>query len=105
MSSYFDETHFEYDKLLSEAREDKAEELARKVWNRYKKYLKYIKSHAYKKDLLKLNPLLTQFGKILCGDFWKLHSFAHDVARAGIRLRGGMRALDNPYWPDHYDIP
>lgn len=105
MSSYFDKVEGDYYKFIAGNKLLELGNLKKRVWARYRGYLKYIELHAFKKDLPKLKSLLKQFEEIPYGDITALHDFAHDVARAGIRLRGGMRALDNPYWLDHYDIP
>lgn len=105
MSSYFDKVEGDYYKFQEEDRQLEKARLVHLVWLRYQKYLKYIKLHALKRELPKLKPLLERFKKIPYGDITTLHNFAHDVARAGIRLRGNMRASDNPYWPGHGNIP
>lgn len=73
------------------------------VFTQYRAYLRDLQEDVIEADEQKLSDLMTEMHKI--HDRYKgnpvmlvetLHDLAHDVGRAGIRLKGGGRAGDNP---------
>jgi len=78
------------------------------VRDQYRWYLHECNQECLAKDLERLNQLVFKFEAIkdkeLCqkDPAWELqemHTFAHELASAGIRLRGNRRATDNPPIP------
>jgi len=78
------------------------------VRDQYRWYLRKLNEECLAKDLRRLNELIDRFEKIkdkeLCKSdpYWEIqemHTFAHELAMANIRLRGGRRATDNPPIP------
>lgn len=99
MSSYFDR--------MSRCVGD-SHEFVSLVRDQYRWYLRKLSEECLTKDLGKLNNLIYQFEAIKDKDFcqkdpaWEIqemHSFAHELATAQIRLRGGRVATDNPPIP------
>jgi len=83
-------------------------EVAALVRDQYRWYLHKLNRECWVRDLYKLNQLMIKFDKIkdkeLCKDdpyfeIQEMHSFAHELAMANIRLSGGRRATDNPPIP------
>uniref|UniRef100_A0A6M3LUM7 Uncharacterized protein n=1 Tax=viral metagenome TaxID=1070528 RepID=A0A6M3LUM7_9ZZZZ len=78
------------------------------VRDQYRWYLRNLNQEVLVKDLDKLNQLIYKFEAIKDKEFcqrepaWEIqemHTFAHELGGAGIRLRGGRRAGDNPPIP------
>ncbi len=121
MSSYFDAAQALFQKLVAEGRELAAEDVVVMAYDRYKCYLEYVRARSLKSYIETIDMLQGVFQGMMHQkiaqlhdpkkDFvsvgtWAisdLHSFAHEVGRSTIRLRGGLLALDNPYWSDMED--
>lgn len=74
------------------------------VRRQYKWYLGKLMREVLAKDRDKLFQLMRKFDAIEeekdpSREIQEIHTFAHDLARAGIKLRGGRRAMDNPPIP------
>ncbi len=113
MSSYFDTAGNMFQAAYDAGNIQHAEDIMLLAIQRYRNYLKWLQAHVLKvhretvdtfqkllehniagkvKDIPRLDPILGQF---LISD---LHELAHNVGRAGMRLRGGKFVLDNPYY-------
>ena len=99
MSSYFD-------RMARCARDPR--EVVALVRNQYKWYLTKLNREVLNQDLDKLNLLIAEFDRIKeeplaqqdpVWEIQEMHSFAHKLAMANIRLRGGRKATDNPPIP------
>jgi len=99
VSSYFDR--------MARCAED-PKEVAALVRDQYRWYLRKLEEECLVKDLDRLQELIDEFEKIkykeLCKDdpyfeIQEMHNFAHELAMANIRLKGGRRATDNPPIP------
>lgn len=78
------------------------------VRDQYRWYLRDLNQKCLSKDLDKLNKLIYEFEAIKDEELYQkdqaweiqeMHTFAHKLGNAGIRLRGGGRAGDNPPIP------
>lgn len=78
------------------------------VRDQYRWYLRELNQEVLVKDLEKLNKLIYEFEAIkdkeICKrdpawEIQEMHTFAHTLASAGIRLRGSRRVSDNPTFP------
>jgi len=83
-------------------------EFIKLVRDQYRWYLHTCNQECLVKDLGRLNDLIREFDKLkddeLCKqdpiiELDKMHTFAHKLAQARIRLRGGRFVLDNPPIP------
>ena len=111
MSSYFDEMGRRAYEAEQKGDTKRADETAAEVKQRVSDYLTWIERNALKSEAPKVAVLRTKFNAIgpsrygasylISGD---LHEFGHDIGRAAIRIRGRGHALDNPYYPGHYEI-
>lgn len=99
MSSYFDR--------MSRC-VDNPKEFVSLVRDQYRWYLRQLNQEVLVKDLNRLNEFIYKFediqNKELCQrdpawEIQEMHTFAHELANARIRLRGGRRAGDNPPIP------
>jgi len=78
------------------------------VRDQYKWYLTKLNREVVNQDLDRLNLLIAEFDKIKeeplaqqdpDWEIQEMHTFAHKLAQANIRLRGGRKAMDNPPFP------
>lgn len=116
MSSYFDEMTRRINAAQEIGSTAEAARLVKSVIERVRNYLTYLETKALRSEQPKVAALKQQFERLLkkvadspsLDPVWliggEFHELGHDIGRAGIKLRGGARALDNPYFPGHYDI-
>lgn len=99
MSSYFDR--------MSRC-VDNPKEFVALVRDQYRWYLGKCNEECLAKDHERLFQLICEFDAIkdkeICKndpawEIQEMHTFAHELGSAGIRLRGGRRASDNPPLP------
>lgn len=74
------------------------------VRRQYKWYLRKVLDEALTKEKDKVMGFMRKFDAIKeekdpGREIQEIHTFAHNLASAGIRLRGGRRAMDNPPIP------
>lgn len=116
MSSYFDEMTRRISAAQETGSTAEAARLVKSVIERLRSYLTYLETKALHSEQPKVAALKQQFESLLkkvddspsLDPVWlvggKFHELGHDIGRAAIKLPGGARALDNPYFPSHYDI-
>ena len=99
MSSYFD--------TMAGCVEN-PKEFVRLVRRQYRWYLRKLGREVLVRDLERLHELIREFDGIkdrkLCQEdpareIQEMHTLAHKLVQAGIRLRGRQKALDNPPIP------
>jgi|GEM_PF-5561415 len=113
MSSYFDEMTRQIAQAEQTPDSEKVRTLFDTVRTRIADYLAWIDKNALKSEREKVDTLKAEYDAILArgvrfsasylvgGD---LHSLGHDIGRAQIKIRGGRRCGDSPYFPGHYGI-
>lgn len=97
MSSYFD-------RMGAIASDSTGRELVNLVYDQYRWYLRQLEEEVLVKDREKLYSFSHRLDEInLVGNpYWviqEMHSLAHDLGRAQIRLRGKIIASDSPRRP------